>query len=117
MTSLSPVIADTGLMWPALRLALATAVIVLLLLGLRRALPRFAPASLAQWRERPFVEVLGRQHVAPRNALVMVQVEGRRLLLSENPDGYRLITEMEGPGPADANSSLRVHATRSGETQ
>lgn len=110
MNSAFPVIGAEApsLLAASLRLFLATGAVVALGLACRRWLPRFLPAGI-QARSRSFVDVIARQYVSPRKALVIVSIENRRLLLSETPEGFRLITELE----ADFARDLHEAAARS----
>ncbi len=63
---------------------------------------RFGPDRISLPLE---VEILGRKNLSPKTALLVVQVEGRRLLLASTPDDIKLISELDEPF---ANSS-RTH--------
>ncbi len=91
---------------PVLRILAVTALFVVLLLAIRRWLPVLAPNALSRLRSQPFAEVMGRQFLGPRKALLLVRVEGRRFLLSETGDGFRLVTEL-GDEPERFDDSLR----------
>ncbi|MAE69977.1 MAG: hypothetical protein CME06_05860 [Gemmatimonadetes bacterium] len=91
---------------PVLRVFAVTAAFVILLFVIRRWLPVLAPNALSKLRSQPFAEVLGRQFLGPRKALLLVRVEGRRFLLSETGDGFRLVTELEDD-PDSFGVSLR----------
>lgn len=112
MNSAFPVIGAEApsLLAASLRLFLATGAVVAIGLACRKWLPRLLPAGI-QARTRSFVEVIGRQYVSPRKALVVVSVENRRLLLSETPDGFRLITELEGDFARDLRDATARSAS------
>ena len=93
---------------PALRLLFGTLIVVVLLVSARRWLPALAPGAVSRLRGAPFAEVLGRQYLAPRKALLLVRVEGRVFMLSETGDGYRTLAELDTAPPSFQDSIERA---------
>ena len=91
--------AEAPSLWgPALRLLLGTAVLVVLALSAHWWLPRILPGKLAGLRGGPIARVVGRQFIGPKKALVLVEIDGRRLLFAETPERLDLVTELGGVG-------------------
>lgn len=103
--------AEPSSLWvPALRMLLGTIVLVALFLSTRRWLPKLIPGQLSRLRATPVATVLGRQFIGPKKALVLVEVDGRRLLLAETSERINLITELEGEPPFDQVLKSRADA-------
>ena len=91
---------------PALRLLLGTLVLAALVFLSRRWIAALLGRSVGGLRGTPFATVIGRHLLAPKKSLILVEVEGRRLLLAETADDLRLLLEL-GPPTTEFDDLLR----------
>ncbi|MFH1851043.1 MAG: flagellar biosynthetic protein FliO [Candidatus Neomarinimicrobiota bacterium] len=98
-TVIAPVATEPGLGGQIIRTVVVTAAIIVLILMVarwyRRALP--GGGSLAGLQ----VAVQGRHYLSARQSLLLVEIEGRRLLLGVTDNGINLVTEFEPGEPAE----------------
>jgi flagellar biogenesis protein FliO len=91
---------STPSLWgPALRLLLGTVAIAALVLLSRRWLGALLTRSVGGGRSTPLAKVIGRHFISPKKALVLVEVEGHRLLLAETAGEIRLLLELSPAAP------------------
>ncbi|WFR66134.1 flagellar biosynthetic protein FliO [Curtobacterium flaccumfaciens] len=86
--------------WIVLRVALSLGVVLALLWVLHRRVStgRFGAAA-TKGRRSASVEVVGRQGIGGKASVVVVDVEGERLVLGVSEHGVRLLTSGQAPAP------------------
>lgn len=119
LSGASPGLAETGALDAAQslsRMAIGLLAVMILIFGLAWAVRRFSFLSGLQRDQTSSIRHLAHLSVGPKERVVLIEVEGRRLLIGVAPGQITLLDSPDGHG-AEAGTDFAAHLQASREAR